>query len=363
MPPRTMKRPQAVSRGTLAVQAGCTVALLVLAVSGCSRLDVRNAFSWPGFKPKPQTPSRMVDVWTDTVLHQRGQPGVRGFGGRVMFYAEGKEYPVVVDGALTVFAFDDQDPNPSNTAPAKKFIFPAEQLAKHYSKSKVGHSYSFWLPWDEAGGPQRQISLIARFEDREGTITMSKMAHKTLPGTPSFREPSEVQHAAAVVGSENAKADTVQRVAHEAPVAVPKQEKTMTTTTIDVPPSFARKLMATPSRWADANSSLLTGDATSNNGRIQPESVRSSATVDARAEAPDRTSHSLEKSVATPSLSARFQRRRFPAPRAATGGPSAAGGEREPRHARWPSPLPSTPRSGRFRREPETTPTGQPTPS
>jgi len=305
----------------------------------------------------------MVEVWTDTVLHQRGNPGVRGFGGRVMFYAEDKGDPVVVDGTLTVFAFDDEDPNPDNTAPAKKFIFPAEQLAKHYSKSKVGHSYSFWLPWDKAGGPQRQISLIARFEDGEGRITMSKIAHKTLPGVPSLGEPSEVQYAGAVTDSGNAKADTVQQVTHEAPVAAPKQEKTMTTTTIDVTPSFARKLMATPSRGADASSSLLIGDAASKGDRIQRESVRPSATVDAGDGAPDRTSHSLEKSTATPSLSTRFQRRRFPAPRAATAGPSAIGGEREPRHAKWPSPLPSTPRSGRSQWEPETTPAGQAAPS
>lgn len=359
MPPRTTRRPNGIIRGTRAVKAGYALAFLLVAASGCSKLDLRSAISWPGSKPEPQTPTRLVDVWTDTVLCQRGKPGVRGFGGRVMFYGEEKEDPVVVDGTLTVFAFDDQDPNPDNTAPAKKFIFPAEQLAKHYSKSKVGHSYSFWLPWDETGGPQRQISLIARFEDREGRIAVSSVAHKTLPGTLPSREPAGVEYAGTVTRPENPEPGAVRQVTHEAPVEAPKQEKTMTTTTIDVTPSFARKLMAAPSREADAGSSLRIGGAGADDGGSLAESVRAPATVDPQADEPDRASYSPQESGATPSRSARFRRRKFPAPRGATAGPNAAAGEREPRHAGWPYRLPPTPRSGQSDWAPETMPAGQ----
>ena len=221
--------------GRLAVVAGCAAALLLSTASGCSELDIRKGMPWFDSDPEPQTPTRMVDVWTDTVLWQPGKPGVRGFGGRVMFHRGEDEEPVAVDGTLTVYAFDDEDPGPDKP-PTKKYIFPAEQLAKHYSPSKVGHSYSFWLPWGDVLGPERQVSLITRFEDREGKVVMSKVAHKTLPGrTPKRNAAEEID------------ASAVQQVVHQAPVQTPAgegQRKQMRTLTIDVTPSFAQQLRA-----------------------------------------------------------------------------------------------------------------------
>jgi hypothetical protein len=42
----------------------------------------------------------MVPVWTDTVLTRAGQPGVRGFGGRLIFYEAGQQSPIHVDGSI-----------------------------------------------------------------------------------------------------------------------------------------------------------------------------------------------------------------------------------------------------------------------
>ncbi len=66
--------------------------------------------------------------------------------------------------------------------PARKYVFRAEELAGHYSESKLGHSYSFWVPWDRVGGPQRQVSLIARFKSAQGGVVMSEMTRHLLPG-------------------------------------------------------------------------------------------------------------------------------------------------------------------------------------
>ena len=76
----------------------------------------------------------------------------------------------------------------SQPAPEKKFVFPAENLAIHQSEASLGPSYSFWLPWDNAGGQQRRLSLLTRFEDKSGKIVMSKTAHVLLPGMPAAPE-------------------------------------------------------------------------------------------------------------------------------------------------------------------------------
>ncbi|MFH1919129.1 MAG: hypothetical protein ABIP48_04460 [Planctomycetota bacterium] len=312
-------------------------------VSGCSTLDLGKGLSWPGSEPKPQTPVRLVNVWTDTVLQTQGQPGVRGFGGRVFFYAEKKDEPVVVDGTLTVYAFDDEDPNPDTTAPEKKDIFLPAQLESHYSKSKVGHSYSFWLPWDAVGGRERQISLLARFEDRAGRVVMSQWAHATLPGRKAPETP-QAPYESTIGRLDDLTSGAVRQIAHEVPVD-PTKKKEMTTATINLTPSFTQKLLAAASAEAE------TGD--DDDGQ-EPQSAPPTATADPPAEPSD--------SARVTSQSGRFARRTLRAPGGASGGPTSAPARKEPRLARWPSPLPRTPRSGYFRSTSTTTPTDEPAP-
>ena len=66
--------------------------------TGCGKLEVRDR--WFDADRIADVPAEVLPIWTDTVLHQPGQPGIRGFGGRVYFYEEAKPDPVRVDGQL-----------------------------------------------------------------------------------------------------------------------------------------------------------------------------------------------------------------------------------------------------------------------
>jgi hypothetical protein len=110
-------------------------------------------------KPEPQVPSRFVATWTETVLNTAGQKPLRGFGGRIAFFKQASDDPIRVDGQLVVYAFDETSRPSHETHPTRKYIFPADEVVRHESDSKVGTSYSFWLPWDEVGGSLRNISL------------------------------------------------------------------------------------------------------------------------------------------------------------------------------------------------------------
>ena len=61
------------------------------------------------------------------------------------------------------------------------------------SKSELGASYSFWLPWDEAGGPRAEVGLICRFEPKGGAVVTSEQAKQKLSGI----EPVQVAEGAA----------------------------------------------------------------------------------------------------------------------------------------------------------------------
>ncbi len=146
-------------------------------------LDIRRAV---GLKKdelaSPQVPTRLVSTWTDTTLHRKGEKAQRGFGGRLLFFNEETEDPIRVEGQLVVYAYDDSGRAAHETHPTRRFLFPAKQFVRHESKATVGASYSVWLPWDQVGGEQKNISLIARFEPKAGPLVVGEQTKHLLPG-------------------------------------------------------------------------------------------------------------------------------------------------------------------------------------
>ena len=167
---------------------GSVVTSALLGAGGCTSSWVaRPAWPWPHHQGAEV--AKIVPIWSDTVLYQSHQPGIRGFGARVYFYDEEGRAPITADGAMTVYAFDGQQA-PGQGSPLKKFVFPAEHLARYHSRSKLGHSYSLWLPWDEIGGPPLNVSLVARFESKDGQVVISEPARKLLPGLSASPRPT-----------------------------------------------------------------------------------------------------------------------------------------------------------------------------
>lgn len=169
------------------------VAAAVVSLGGCQFAPAKKVWpiSWFQKDDEPGVPDRMMIVWSDTVLHQPQKPGVRGFGGRVYFYRGNETKPIQVDGALTIYAYDSEDVSPDSTRPEKKFVFTDDQFAKHMSHTDLGPSYSIWLPWDEIGGEVRQLSLVSRFDGRNGGVVISKPMIKLLPGLAKSRRRGE----------------------------------------------------------------------------------------------------------------------------------------------------------------------------
>ncbi|MGI9427112.1 MAG: hypothetical protein ACR2NM_00525, partial [Bythopirellula sp.] len=131
----------------------------------------------------PQIPTRLVSTWQDTVLNRPGQKSQRGFGGRLLFFNAESEDPIRVEGQLVIYAYDEQSRAAYETQPTRRFVFPAEQFTRHESECQLGASYSIWLPWDEVGGAQKNISLIARFEPKDGAVVAGNQTRHLLPGS------------------------------------------------------------------------------------------------------------------------------------------------------------------------------------
>jgi hypothetical protein len=268
-----------------------------------------------------------------------------------MFYGKDDKKTIKVDGKLTVYVFDAVEQDTGLAIPEKKFVFPAEHWPDHYSHSKLGHSYSIWLPWDEVGGPKRDLVLICRFEATGGAMVMGDSVRQTLPGIvpaatvkakPSGRE----QNSAAPAATRPA-ADGVQPVSYETPVQVPG-------------PLPAGQPSATQSDPAATSANTVTIDIPANS------SVGSGGEMAAPASGPALPRNLPQPSPATSDRSATDSGRtpdpssdpargisplsgsvppRFLVRRAALVPPWRDPNRTQPLPGSWPSALPSTPRS------------------
>ena len=210
-----------------------------------SNWDVKKAVGMKPEKPEPELPDRMVATWTDTTLSTAGQSAKRGFGGKLMFFKRSSEDPVRVEGNLVVYAFDETDRPDHETHPTRRYIFPMEEFVRHESDSTLGPAYSFWLPWDEVGGQQRHISLIAKFEPKDGAVVIGEQTRHLLPGLTIDPNAGKPQ-VAKIVQTESGEqvrlaaysgqaAATIPPGAGEHSVVAPTKQREMSTATIPLP--------------------------------------------------------------------------------------------------------------------------------
>jgi hypothetical protein len=232
------------------IALGC----FLVGTTGCQVFKPEKKWAWPweSKEGKPQLPDRILPIWTDTILHQPGKPGIRGFGGRVFFYAGEETEAIEVDGGLIVYAFDTDNMDPHSPEPEKKFVFTPDQFKSHMSDAPMGKSYSVWLPWDEVGGESRSLTLVARFEGRNGGVVLSQPTVKFLPGlskpTDSEKPKSLAKSGSAAQQDQGVTLATfVDSPQGNASDSSSKENgKRRETQTISLPPSFYRHIQAPP---------------------------------------------------------------------------------------------------------------------
>jgi hypothetical protein len=184
---------------------------------GCAQLDLKSPMHWFGGDTEPSVPDSVVAFWTDAVRHQAGTQPERGFGGRIFFYKGKSAEPVRVEGTLTIYAFDEEQRDPTDARPDRKYVFLPHQFDKHFSDApELGPSYSVWLPWEPVGGPPKEISLIVRFVPEQGGVVVGEQTRHWLPGISSKKE-SNQQKTDGVAEDDPSRLDnaTIRRTAYE----------------------------------------------------------------------------------------------------------------------------------------------------
>ncbi|MDX1946341.1 MAG: hypothetical protein SFU86_13150 [Pirellulaceae bacterium] len=240
---------------------------ICLAAAGCKTPNPTDWAKslWGEEQPKIQaskypTPVRVAALWSPAILNQAGKTPTRGFGGRLYFYdAQNKTVPV--EGQLVVYAYNDTTNPGGSKTPERKFAFTPEQFTTHFSETELGASYSIWIPWDEAGKPQADISLVPVFTATSGQLVVGHPSRNLLPGTntpenrpqmESFPLPPPMQQRLAAPLNPLATpvpSAGVQQVAYQEPVAAlpavtaePAPVASVQTTSINLPGTLADRL-------------------------------------------------------------------------------------------------------------------------
>ncbi len=301
----------------------CLLLALAILLSGCQSLDLSSKkFPWEKEETIP-VPEKIMAVWTEAVHNQTGKPSERGFGGRLMFY-DAEQKAIKVEGKVTIFVFDDQREDLTDPAPKYRFIFPANVLEQHFSKSDLGPSYSFWIPLVPVDAPTQPYSLVAKLDGNHGETVLSSLTRKALTG----RGP--LPAAAKKTDREDVAVDTMVSLAE-----YQERDKSSATTnrlkteTIELTPSFAHRLQQSSSAKNETN------------GNLPSEVVRRNGLGESTFQ--DSNSMTVQSRFGSPPA-------KSPAPNEPAIQPTEPALRRQPHRGGWLSGLPPTPRSG-FRTE------------
>lgn len=248
-----IQRPAMIGNLHSRVWFGCAALCVLFSTVGCQSLTTTKQWNWPweSKDKEPQIPDRILPIWTDTIMHQPGKPGIRGFGGRVYFYAGEDTQAIEVDGGLVVYVFDSDKMDPHSPSPEKKYVFTPEHMKNHMSEAPLGKSYSIWLPWDEVGGESRSLTLVTRFEGTKGGVILSQPAVKFLPGVGKKESSTSAppdgtklanDHSSVQQAGYQSDGESIRWTDPSIKSSTKETSKRRETQTIDLPPSFYRHL-------------------------------------------------------------------------------------------------------------------------
>jgi len=163
--------------------------------SGCATLDM------PWFDRMPEASKRnpvvqIVCMWEPS--EGRDPKGVpcRGFAGQILFLGNKGGVPVAVDGAVSVYVFDDIGTEEEQATPIHQFNFDAKAWNRHLQNGSLGPAYNCFIPYTRSGNMEAICTVRIKYMPENAQEILSDPSHITMRGkkrngetTPEYDSP------------------------------------------------------------------------------------------------------------------------------------------------------------------------------
>lgn len=127
---------------------------------------------------------QVLGMWQPSHGVDTNGKSCRGFAGQILFLTRDNPTPAKVDGTVWIYVFDDQGKPGEQSKPIHQFQFPADAWNVQARISKLGLTYSVFIPYTRPGAQEASCSLMVRFipKDGQGRSVNSEMCNVELPG-------------------------------------------------------------------------------------------------------------------------------------------------------------------------------------
>ena len=154
-------------------------------LSGCvtSGLD-SNATPVKRFvKATPNNPAvKCLCVWQTADGFDSEGKSCRGVAGQVFFFNQGNAIPVVVDGDVRVFVFDNHGSEADQAKPLSQFDIDRQTWNTQLTRTQFGPAYRLFVPYTRPGRNQAELALRLRMTPDNGPTVFSDLSTITLAG-------------------------------------------------------------------------------------------------------------------------------------------------------------------------------------
>ncbi len=169
-PPRLVRR------------AGLFLLAFALTMPGCA--SIANFAAMRGIPvASSENPVRdFTGIWQQGEgRDEHGRP-CRGFCGQLMFMTVVGNKPAIVNGAVTIYVFDNTGTREEQAKPFDKFEFTAEEWATFQRKTNLGMTYQLFIPYRRPGGREAECQLHVKFTPVSGPPMYAHPASITMRG-------------------------------------------------------------------------------------------------------------------------------------------------------------------------------------
>jgi len=153
-------------------------------VTGCASLDLPKWNRTDFIRADAKHPAaEIVCVWKPAKGTSLDGMPARGFAGQILFFNRRDAEPLVVDGDVRIFLYDDVGTAAEQAKPFHQFDFKPDSWNLHAKMTTLGPSYHVFIPYTRKDyGYRTNCALRVKLTPKKGPTIFSNVVSVPLPG-------------------------------------------------------------------------------------------------------------------------------------------------------------------------------------